>query len=451
MTPLLTRLFLLRDKLWPSQKFPLLLFFAVSAALCILPIFEAVRDSIGPKDYGTWYKIALAVRAHQPLYPANASESPYNFFYPPAIATLFYTPLSLAGPVGMVALLCLLSCAGHLASLLTSVYLAIGQVVTRRRLLYLLPWLVSLPFAWDIYFLGQLNMTLLAIMLLGFVGLERGKGEAAGVLFALCAAAKAFPFVIVFYLLWRRYYTATASMLVALALILVVLPAPFRGFDRNLQELGTWADHMLMHNTGGVLANQPDRGYHYGNQTLISVVNRLTRPLPVGRPKDGMMTVNLINVSSTTAFAIAIAIAAAMCAAFVAALPPKRLLTRDVLALEASAVLLMIVIFSPKAGSFYYCWTVPGVTAITAELLRSAPGIRRRLLLAGLGGGLFVMALALTQSFTRVPQGMGATMWGGMIIFAVLVVLLWEKKQGLRGAPGTIAAVPAPIEPALTR
>jgi hypothetical protein len=349
------------------------------------------------------------------------------------MATLFYAPLSLAGPVPMMLILLALSSLGYFMSIFISVYLATGKWTRQDWPLYLLPGLFCIPFAYDIYYLGQLNMTLLAVMLLGCFALEKKRPGFAGVLFAISAGAKAFPFTIILYLLWRRFYVAAASMLVTLTLILVVLPAPFRGFDRNWQELSTWTDQMLLHNNGATLANQADRGYKFGNQTLLSVVNRLMRPLPVGQVQDGNLMVNLVNVSSRTAFATAIAIALALCAAFAVAMPPRRFLTRRILAFEFSIVLLFIVIFSPKAGSYYYCWTLPGFTLVIAELI-AAPlsSVRRRWLTIGLSSCLFVFALALSQAFTRIPQGMGVTMWGGVLLSIILMVLLLEEKKKLR-------------------
>jgi hypothetical protein len=293
--------------------------------------------------------------------------------------------------------------------------------------------------------MGQLNMTMLALMLFGFVALDEKKPITAGVLFALCAAAKAFPFTIIVYLLWRRFFKAAASMLVALAIVLILLPAPFRGFDRNWQELGTWTDHMLLHNNGSSLANQPDRGYRYGNQALISVVNRLTRPLPIGKPKDGNLTVNFITLSPSQSFLAAFAVIGALGLGFVAAMPPRRLLTRRVLGLEGSIVLLFIVIFSPKADSCYYCWIIPGFTIAIAEILRSPLGsARRRWIATGLATSVLVFATALTQNFTRIPQGAGATMWGGVLLSIVLIGLLGSEKKTLKLRTSSASEVEQP-------
>lgn len=412
----------------------LLIFFLIfSAALTVQPVVKTIRESRGSKDYDTWDEVARAVRNDKALYKAG-KHAVRDFYYPPAIASLFYAPLSYAGLPGMVVLLCLFTCLGHLISLLLSIYFATGQLRAPPQL-WLIAFVVGVPFAVDLYFLGQLNLTLLAVMLLGFFALEKRHSVVAGALFAMSAAAKAFPLSVIGYLVWRRHWTAAISMLGALALILVVLPAPIRGFERNWRELCIWTDSMLLHNTGDTLANQPTRGFRYGNQTLMSVVHRLTRPLPVGR-EDEDLTVNFINVSSTTSFVIFFVIAGSMCLAFIAIMPARDRRTPQTNALEYAIVLLLIVIFSPKAGSYYYCWSIPGFTIVAAEAMRAPAGSgRRRWIVTGLALSLGVMALALTQNFDRRLQGMGATMWGAVLLFITLLGLLWSAR-GIAGEHG---------------
>jgi hypothetical protein len=425
-------------KLDRAERRLLLVFFVFSFALTVPPIVQTIRESRGTKDYGTWAKVAQRVRDNKAIYAPGKKKNGHDFFYPPAIASLFYAPLSYAGLWGMVLLLCLLSCLGHLVSLCLSVYFATGGL-RAPPILWWTAFATGVPFAVDIYFLGQLNLSLLGVMLLGFLALERKRPVAAGSLLALAAAAKAFPLSAIGYLVWRRHWTAAASMLGALALILVVLPAPIRGFSRNWQELCTWTDNMLLHNTGDVLANQSDRAFRHGNQTLMSVVHRLTRPLPVGKGSDGDLTVNFTDIPSGAAFAIFLVIAGTMCLAFVTAMPARRRMTRETSALEYGILLLLIVIFSPKAGSYYYCWAIPGFTMVAAEALRAPAGSRRRRwILTGFWLSAGVMMLALTQTFDRRLQGVGVTLWGAVLLFITLVALLRDRTKS------SLATVPLP-------
>ena len=59
-------------------------------------------------------------------------------------------------------------------------------------------------------------------------------------MFALATAIKVFPVAVLPYLVWRRHWAAAASMVVFLGVFLFVVPAPIRGFERNVAELKTW-------------------------------------------------------------------------------------------------------------------------------------------------------------------------------------------------------------------
>lgn len=426
-------------KLNRAERTLLIVFIIFSVGLTVPPLFNTIKNSRGQKDYATWDEVAHAVRDGKPIY-LPGKKVVRDFFYPPAIASLFYAPLSFAGLWGMVLLLCVFSCLGHFVSLCLSVYFATGRLRAPPSLWWV-AFATGVPFVVDIYFLGQLNLTLLSVMLLAFLALEKKHPVIAGSLLALAAAAKAFPFSAIGYLVWRRHWTAAASMLGALVLILVVLPAPIRGFDRNWRELSTWTDNMLLHNTGDSLANQEDRAFRYGNQTLMSVVHRLTRHLNVGKKDREEIYVNFTDISSKAAFVIFLVIAGTMCLALVMAMPARNRATPQTNALEYAIVLLMIVIFSPKAGSYYYCWSIPGFTMITAEVLRAPAGSKqRRWLMTGLLLSLMVMALALTQNFDVRLQGMGATMWGAVLLFITLVALLWNKKRAAAADSSVLAA-----------
>jgi hypothetical protein len=41
------------------------------------------------------------------------------------------------------------------------------------------------------------------------------------------------------------------------------------------------------------------------------------------------------------------------------------------------------------------------------------------------------MSLALTQNFDRRLQGMGATMWGAVLLFVTLLGLLWDRRRSI--------------------
>lgn len=417
----------------------LIVMLVMAIGFSVMPLVNTVRRPSNNKDYSRWWEAATAVRAGEALYPPGETEFS-GFIYPPGIAALFYAPMSLLGMKVMVAGLCALTFAGHAAAVFASVFLATGGWRGRHWLVYALPIVVTLPFVSDNYFLGQFNLTMLGLMLLGFVALEGRRPNLAGGLLAFAASAKAFPVSALGYLVWRRRWGATLAMLAGLALFTVAAPAALRGVDRHLQESWTWLDRMVLSSSGTSLANQPNRAYRAGNQSLVSVVNRLTRPTETpDDPNDNPanFNANLIDIGPRGAFAIFAGLSAALCLAFVLAMPRQERRTRRSNAMEYAILLLLIVLFSPKAGTYYYCWDIPAITIITAEILAAPIGSRRRRwLIGGLAGAVAILVTALTQALEIPgPQTYGATMRGSMTILVILLALLWDA-----GRSGPISA-----------
>src|SRR5439155_21443615 len=91
---------------------------------------------------------------------------------------------------------------------------------------------VVIPFVWSGYHLGHPSLVLLALMLGAFLGLRHGHEIITGVLLALAVAIKAFPLLAIFYFIYRRYWMATFSLVIALVILLFLLPIPFRGWHQ---------------------------------------------------------------------------------------------------------------------------------------------------------------------------------------------------------------------------
>ncbi len=149
---------------------------------------------------------------------------------------------SQVGPRAFVALLVAVNTVAWVAAILLSVYLATGKVGWQRPILYLMPSLGVVAYIHDAYLLGQPNLGLLACMLGAFACLDARRSRLAGGLVAFAAAVKAFPFMAIGYLVYRRFWKATAAMIVALTLAMVALPMPFRGISGAFEDVGTWTD-----------------------------------------------------------------------------------------------------------------------------------------------------------------------------------------------------------------
>src|SRR5207247_8481285 len=132
---------------------------------------------------------------------------------------------------GLIFLLVVINSVAWFYSAKLSAILATGQRRTTNLCVNVVPSLLMIVYVWSTYHLGQPNLVLLALMLGAFAALRAEREIIAGGLIAVAAAIKAFPVIVIVYLLYRRYWTAAASLMVALVFLLLILPAPFRGFE----------------------------------------------------------------------------------------------------------------------------------------------------------------------------------------------------------------------------
>lgn len=189
-------------------------------------------------DYKLWYDTGKHVLAGHEIYFFRSGK--YDFMYPPPCA-LFLTGASLFGQGGLILLLVAINSAAWFCSARLSALLAEGQAGTRNVWLYVVPNLLVIVYIWSSYHLGQPNLVLLALMVGAFFALRASRQIIAGGLIAVAAAIKAFPVIAIVYLLYRRYWIAAVSLVVTLVFLVLILPAPFRGFERAWRDIEKWS------------------------------------------------------------------------------------------------------------------------------------------------------------------------------------------------------------------
>ncbi len=195
------------------------------------------------------------------------------------------------------------------------------------------------------------------------VRLPRGAAVgSAGGLIALAAAVKAFPFLAIGYLVYRRFWRATAALLVALTLPFVVLPMPFRGVAGAYDDAGTWTMGMVLRYDSGSIAQRPERGFGHKNQSLMALANRLLRDIPAdGEARDGWK-VNVASLSFGTVNKIILASALILGSLYVGLMPWRAPRTRPTAAIEGALLLLLILVFSPLSFNYFYVWLLYPLT-----------------------------------------------------------------------------------------
>ena len=322
-----------------------------------------MADVLGPeifghgktKDYGLWYWAGQQVLQGGPLYPSDVREY-FEFIYPPLPAIL----LAIPSWFGKIPLYVVLSILNMVAWWYTGI-LSNAMTGSDRRpgpWLEALPALVTVAFVFDMFDLGQPNLVLLAMMLFGFWSLQRRWSWLAGFMFALATAVKVFPIAVLPYLVWRRQWEAVLSMAAFIGILLYVVPAPIRGFERNAAELKTWYQGMIGSSSEKGFGQRDEQNWSWVNQSVIAVTHRLVRPLNYNQedPNKPPRTMNVIDVDYKTANWIVVAVSVLLGLGFVAVMPRQARRTARSDAEELGILFCLMTVASPLARQYYFMW-----------------------------------------------------------------------------------------------
>lgn len=339
-----------------SPRAPLDLFFLFCCVLLTADVLVPEIFGRGKtKDYLLWYWAGQQVLEGAPLYPATP-QGYFDFIYPPLPAIL----LAIPSWFGKIPLYVVLSVLNAVAWWYTG---ALSQVMTGSDRkpgpwLEALPAIVTVTFVFDMFDLGQPNLLLLAMMLYGFWSLRQHRSWLAGFMFALAAAIKVFPIAVLPYLLWRRKWAALASTIVFTGILLYVLPAPIRGFERNAAELATWYQGMVGTSSEKGFGQRDEQNWSWVNQSLIAVTHRLVRPINYNQddPRKPPRTMNVIDVDYRTANWIVLALAVLLGLGFVAIMPRQAHRTARSDAEELGILFCLMTVASPLARQYYFMW-----------------------------------------------------------------------------------------------
>jgi hypothetical protein len=331
--------------------------------LFLLCCFILAADVLGPeifghgktKDYGLWYWAGQQVLQGGPLYPDDIHEY-FEFIYPPLPAIL----LAIPSWFGKVALYTVLSILNIVAWWYTGMFsnAMTGSGHRPGPWLEALPAFVTVTFVFDMFDLGQPNLVLLAMMLYGFWSLQHQRSWLAGFMFALATAIKVFPIAVLPYLVWRRKWGAAVATIAFTGMLLYVVPAPIRGFERNAAELKTWYQGMVGSSSEKGFGQRDEQNWSWVNQSLIAVTHRLVRPINYNQEDANKppRTMNVIDVDYRTANWIVLVLSALLGLAFVAVMPRQGRRTARSDAEELGILFCLMTVASPLARQYYFMW-----------------------------------------------------------------------------------------------
>jgi hypothetical protein len=415
---------------YPSLRKPLDVLYLVACLVLTADVLvPEIWGNGKTKDYGLWYWAGQQVLYGANLYPTSP-DGYLDFIYPPLPAILLALPSAL-GKIPLYLGLSLLNAAAWwITSQLSNAMTGSDKIPG--------PWLAALPgfatvsFVFDMFDLGQPNLVLLAMMLYGFWLLARGRQWFAGSMFALATAIKVFPVAVLPYLVWRRRWASAASMAIFLLIFLLVIPAPIRGYQRNVDELRIWFHAMVGSSSEKGFGQRDEQNWSWVNQSIIAMTHRLTRPINYNQNEPGLpaRTMNLVDVDFRTANWIVLGVSLLIGLGFIAVIPPRSRLTPRSQAEELGILFGLMTMASPLARQYYFMWLFFPITVLMHRAAfdpRSAVKWATWALLAAAG---LLMLLSLPV-FPTLLQAIGNNLAATALVIAGLI---WHMRHPPAGA-----------------
>jgi hypothetical protein len=389
------------------------LFIATAITFTLLPFVRFLHSGTD-MDYRTWFQAGQTVLQGGEIYPRAQI---FPFMYPPTCALLLAVPAFF----GKAALILILSSLNTLAWILCIRFSsALMSEQRAQNAPIVIATFIVMPFVWSSYHLGQPSLVLLALMLGAFLSLRHGHEILAGTLVALAVAIKAFPLLVIFYLIYRRYWTAAISLLIALVLLLFLLPIPFRGVQRTLSDIRDWQRGMLRYEQSGI-AQRSARGYSWKNQSIFGMTNRLLRRVSVDDEPNPPAYANLADLDFRTINIVIIASALLLGLSFVVAMPRQRAPEGD--AREFAALLILILIFTPLAFGYLFVWLMFPLALLIKRTKAAAESILLMCLLIALA---LLIATGITPRFAQIY---GSLFFAALMLYLALAIDLRHQQN----------------------
>jgi len=393
------------------------LFAVASLVLAAFPLVPQLFGSGKGKDYPLWFEVGQWVLQGRELY-----DEQFRFLYTP-FAAVILAGFSYFGRTAMVVLLTIVNIISWWIAIKTSNLLA----AENRPLPWwapVLPSLLAIFFIYDVFLLGQPNLVLLALMLCGFCLLQVRQPSLAGVLFAAATAIKAFPITIVPYLVFRRYWGALASMIAFALVFLLLVPAPFRGFHRNVEELQVWFQEMILSHDENNFSHRPERNWGWKNQSLYAVTHRLTRPVHYrteGSDEEPIF-INLIDLGYKGADFVYLCVATIIGLSFIWLMPARQYRTLQSDAAELAILICLVLIGSPVAYIYYFVWLLFPLTVLVYRATSTVERTVRWRTWTLVGAAMTLFAAGVNSHYLQVA---GNSLWATALI---VVGLVWHMR-----------------------
>lgn len=427
----------------------LIVVFCIFAGIfCFAPIRNHLRKGTN-KDYPLWFDTGQRVlRGDSAFYKDSNGEFP--FMYPPAAAAVL-APITFFGKLPMVILMVAINTVAWLVCILAPIYLVAGTTRGQPPIVYALPSLICTYFIWSTYLLGGPAIVLAACILGMFICLRKRIDWAAGFLLAFAAGFKAFPILALPYLIWRRHWRALGWTCLFLALLLLFLPAVFRGPRGAIDDMRAWTIDTLGSYNSETIGQRKDRSYLWMNGSIIAEAHRLLRPVIADYedkdPTVPIVYVNFANLSFKQINIVLLAATMVLCLSYLAIMPRGPWRTRWTDTIEMAMLMILIITFTPLSFTYNNAWLMLPMVVVLHFILAKAK-TRRERTIATIWLTISLLMLIPTAgklNVFRYLRSLGNTFWSCISLYVELMWIMARSREPLDGGERD-NLVPSPVE-----
>jgi hypothetical protein len=228
------------------------------------------------------------------------------------------------------------------------------------------------------------------------------------------------------------------------AVFLVLVPAPFRGFERNLSDLRAWAGGMVFSAGEKGFGQRPAQNWGWKNNSLIAVTHRYLRPInaEAENPEARPLSVNVLDLTYDQANIVLLAVAALIGLGFIAVLPPERRRTETSDSAEYALLISLMTIASPLARAYYFVWLLYPFTVLVQHAALGPSPRARRVLGWSLAGAMALFAVGIPLGPPHWPQALGNMFWANAVVAGALVWLM-RRSMAAKELPPKAAPQPS--------
>jgi hypothetical protein len=217
--------------------------------------------------------------------------------------------------------------------------------------------------------------------------------------------------------------------LLFLVFLLIVVPSPFRGIHRNLEDLQTWTQGMLRYDAQSI-SQRPQRGFSFANQSLVAVAHRLLRPVNAHRKRDQTLFVNVADIDFKYVTVVIVLAGLGLCFFYILCMPSHTQRTNFSDALEYAMLLLLILIVTPFAFVYFFVWLLYPLVVVLNLVLSTPPGSPQRI-----RGWIWYWACIILIAFTLPIPALYPVQAAGNTLLACLLLFVgigWKLRVAAR-------------------